>query len=106
MELTVRTGSVVPAGIAAAFREEATTQAQLAIAIRMNVFLLIFSFFLGVVVISCVGTNNSSIHGLSGWCGQGQTIKNCSLFILICLSGICSAIILWGNILVYGIESG
>jgi hypothetical protein len=53
-ELTVCTASVVPAGIAAAFREEATAQAQLAIAIRMNVFLLIFRF-LGLWLFRALG---------------------------------------------------
>ena len=44
IRLSVCTVSVVPLGIVAAFRREADTQVQLEIAIRMNVFLVIFRF--------------------------------------------------------------
>jgi hypothetical protein len=82
MELTVRTVSVVPAGIAAAFREEATTQAQFAIAIRMNVFLLIFRLF-GVVVISRVGTNTAVFMGYRAGAAKDRRSKIglCSSFL-------------------------
>src|SRR5439155_26795556 len=47
MRLTVRTVSVVPAGMVAANEDCAAIQVQLAIVIRTNVFLIIFRFLNG-----------------------------------------------------------
>ena len=44
MRLTVPTVSVVPAGIVAAFKDTAETQAQQLTTIRMNLFCIIFCF--------------------------------------------------------------
>jgi hypothetical protein len=44
MELAVFTSSTVPAGIVAAFKDEAAKQAQHAAISRMNLFCIIFVF--------------------------------------------------------------